>query len=86
MKLRIDELLRLEKKISQLPIRIYEEGHQFLYEKKDVGELLQKDYKKKGIKGTDAYRRISWSIMFYYGIVFLCVLWPWVQPVLQRIS
>ena len=48
MKLRIDELLRLERMISQLPIRIYEEGRQFLYENKDVGNVLQKENPRKG--------------------------------------
>jgi len=85
MKLRIDELLRLERMISQLPIRIYEEGRQFLYENKDVGNVLQKENPRKGIRGTDAYRRISQYIIGYYVIVVLCVLWPWFQPLLPRI-
>jgi hypothetical protein len=83
--LRITQLIRLESKMSYLPLKPFTEGKEYFFDKEHAndGRFPNNPYKNKGIRAIDAYRKISIAIISAYTIITLFASWPLIQLILN---
>ena len=83
--LRITQIIRLESKISNLPLKPFTEGKEYFFDKDYVndGRFPNNPYKNKGIRAIDAYKKVSTAIIFAYAIIISSASWPFIQLILN---